>query len=122
MRREFLDAEGGFDPRFFMYYEDVDLCKRAWRAGWRVMFDPHPAAKHYLPYHGRALTHRMAKMARRSALAYFWKHRPRWEFWTLAWIMRFECWRRRTEPGWQEVRQVVERTIRAPEEIPTGEP
>jgi GT2 family glycosyltransferase len=28
---------GGFDPDFFAYFEDVDLCWRAWLAGYRVL-------------------------------------------------------------------------------------
>jgi GT2 family glycosyltransferase len=31
---------GGFDQRYFMYYEDVDLCARAWRAGMKVLACP----------------------------------------------------------------------------------
>jgi N-acetylglucosaminyl-diphospho-decaprenol L-rhamnosyltransferase len=40
VRREAWDAIGGFDARYFMYLEDVDLCWRAGRAGWRVAFEP----------------------------------------------------------------------------------
>lgn len=27
----------GFDPKFFLYYEDVDICVRAWKAGMKVL-------------------------------------------------------------------------------------
>jgi N-acetylglucosaminyl-diphospho-decaprenol L-rhamnosyltransferase len=39
-RRSAWDALGGFDPSYFMYLEDVDLCWRAWRAGWEVGYEP----------------------------------------------------------------------------------
>jgi GT2 family glycosyltransferase len=34
IRREALDAVGPFDERFFLYYEEVDFCRRARLAGW----------------------------------------------------------------------------------------
>lgn len=40
IRREAWDAVGGFDPSYFMYMEDVDLCWRLGRAGWRVSYQP----------------------------------------------------------------------------------
>jgi GT2 family glycosyltransferase len=40
VRRAAFDAVGGFDPAFFMYTEEVDLCWRLRAAGWEVHFAP----------------------------------------------------------------------------------
>lgn len=40
LRRDALDAVGGWDERYFMYLEDVDLCWRLRRAGWSVWYEP----------------------------------------------------------------------------------
>lgn len=37
LRRRFLESTGGFDERFFLYYEDVDLAARGRRLGWRYV-------------------------------------------------------------------------------------
>ncbi len=39
IRRSDWQALGGFDERIFMYWEDVDLCWRAWLAGRRVLIE-----------------------------------------------------------------------------------
>lgn len=39
-RRDALRAIAGFDPRYHLYLEDVDLCRRLWRFGMSVWFDP----------------------------------------------------------------------------------
>lgn len=46
-RQVFL-ALGGFDPDFFAYFEDVDLCWRAWLAGYMVQFIPSSRVYHKL--------------------------------------------------------------------------
>jgi GT2 family glycosyltransferase len=40
MRRACLEAIGPLDERFFIYDEDIDWCRRAWAAGWKVRFWP----------------------------------------------------------------------------------
>lgn len=46
IRREVLDQIGLFDARFFMYYEEVDHCRRVKAAGWKVMFYPDTSVVH----------------------------------------------------------------------------
>lgn len=38
VRKETMDQVGGFDERFFLFDEDIDLCRRIWAAGWTVAF------------------------------------------------------------------------------------
>jgi N-acetylglucosaminyl-diphospho-decaprenol L-rhamnosyltransferase len=40
MRRAAFDSVDGFDPRYFMYFEDVDLGERLGRAGWLNVYVP----------------------------------------------------------------------------------
>ncbi len=40
IRRKAYEEVGGFDEDYFMYAEDVDLCWRLGRAGWRVGYEP----------------------------------------------------------------------------------
>ena len=46
-RAEMLRQIGLFDDDFFFYGEDVELCHRAWKHGWRVHFDPAGSIVHY---------------------------------------------------------------------------
>jgi N-acetylglucosaminyl-diphospho-decaprenol L-rhamnosyltransferase len=45
-RREAFESVGGFDERYFMYVEDLDLCWRLHRAGWAVRFVPSARVVH----------------------------------------------------------------------------
>jgi GT2 family glycosyltransferase len=46
VRREVIDEVGLFDPRYFLYYEEVDHCFAARRAGWEVLCYPHATVIH----------------------------------------------------------------------------
>jgi GT2 family glycosyltransferase len=46
IRRACLEQVGLLDERFFIYDEDIDWCRRAWRLGWRVRFWPGAAMVH----------------------------------------------------------------------------
>jgi GT2 family glycosyltransferase len=46
VRRRAFDEVGGFDAGFFLYGEDIDLCRRLRTAGWRLVAIPDPWADH----------------------------------------------------------------------------
>jgi len=67
IRRDAFAALGGFDARYHLYYEDVDLCLRAWRRGLPVLVCPEAQVIHaaqrtshrhprYLLWHLQSLT------------------------------------------------------------------
>ena len=47
-RKTALDQVGPFDPRFYIYRDDLDLHTRLHRHGWKVAFLPSATATHYL--------------------------------------------------------------------------
>jgi GT2 family glycosyltransferase len=46
VRREVIDKIGLFDPRYFLYYEEVDHCRAVRDAGWRVVYYPDTRVVH----------------------------------------------------------------------------
>jgi GT2 family glycosyltransferase len=46
IRRDVVEKVGLFDPRFFLYYEEVDHCRAVKAAGWKVRYYPHTAVVH----------------------------------------------------------------------------
>ena len=74
-RREVWDSLGGFDPAYFMYMEDVDLCWRARALGWEIAYVPGAEVVHVQgvstnrhPYKMLAAHHRsMWRFATQSA-------------------------------------------------------
>ncbi len=94
-RREVFAGVGGFDERFFLYYEDVDLAARVRAAGHRVVYEPALRLVHTAPHHRRPVGARIERTIRESRGAWFRKHRPRWEASVVEWL-----------GGWEERRRL----------------
>ena len=79
VRGEVLAALGGFDPQFFMYSEETDLCRRIRRAGWRVVYDPAAIVIHAEGSSSGQITARRHILFNRSKVRYARKwHGPVW--------------------------------------------
>ncbi len=48
VRRAAWEQIGGFDPAYFMYFEDTDFCVRVRRAGWKIWYLPDAKIQHHL--------------------------------------------------------------------------
>ena len=46
VRREVIERVGLFDPRYFLYYEEVDHCRRVHQAGWSIIYYPFTQVVH----------------------------------------------------------------------------
>jgi GT2 family glycosyltransferase len=95
VRQDCFADLGGFDPDYFLYYEDVDLCRRAWARGWSVWYEPALSLVHHQPLHTRRVPAHLRLVTRHALLTYAAKHWPGWQLRLLAGIVRAEaCCRR----------------------------
>jgi GT2 family glycosyltransferase len=46
VKRDVLTQVGLFDDQFFLYGEDLDLCRRIGQAGWRLRYEPAVSIRH----------------------------------------------------------------------------
>jgi GT2 family glycosyltransferase len=97
VRRRCWQDLGGLDGDFFLYYEDVDLCRRARDRGWTVWHDPGLAAVHHHPLHGRVVPPHLRFITRHALLTYARKHWPAWQTRVLAGVVRLEAWWRQRQ-------------------------
>ena len=71
LRNEMLAAVGAFDEQFFLYSEEVDLCRRARDAGWSVRYLPAVTVVH--PMAGRPVDEQRVKLEEWSRILYIRK-------------------------------------------------
>jgi len=75
MRRDVFDKVGGFDERYFLHVEDIDLCRTVREQGGEVWFEPRADILHYggtsesSPW--KVETHKASGFVK-----YFWKFYP----------------------------------------------
>jgi hypothetical protein len=131
-----MDAVGGMDEDFFLYYEEVAFCLAAQRQGRRVEYDACVSAIHRQPLQIRAISPMMRVITRHSKLLYFRKHLRRWEFVGLAAIIAVEaairerwariCGREQGAHAWRTIGQIARRLrrgelVRGPEVLALAE-
>lgn len=107
IRRDLIERIGFFDPRFFLYYEEVDLCRRIKAAGFAVRYWPDLKISHIGGESSRTLKDmnftstgsQLTLWRIRSQLLFYRKwHGPLW-----AWLMKG------LEQGWHRLRALRNR-------------
>lgn len=105
IRASLFTALGGFDPRFFLYYEEVDLCRRAQQQGFRTEYWPDLEVRHIGGVSARSHSQstgssfsgpgaQLTLWRMRSGLLYYRKHHG----WLGAWASN------RLESSWHALR------------------
>lgn len=80
MKKQLWNELGGFDPRFFLFFEDIDLCRRVWNSDKRVVYCPSVIAmdrkRRLSDMNALLMPFSMIGRAHiSSAVRYFWKWR-----------------------------------------------
>lgn len=107
IRRDVLEKIGYFDERFFLYYEEVDLCRRIRAAGFTVQYWPEIVVTHIGGESSRTVSHltlsgsgaQLTLWRLRSAYLYYRKHHGAFGVWSA----------RLLEAGWHGLRQLRNR-------------
>jgi GT2 family glycosyltransferase len=74
VRRNAFDAVNGFDARYFMYWEDADLCRRLRARGHEVRYAPAASAVHQVGHSSRTARAASIRAFHDSAYLYYRTH------------------------------------------------
>jgi GT2 family glycosyltransferase len=84
VRRAAAEQVGYLDPRFFVYSDETDFCKRLGDAGWRILLVPEARAIHHEQLSSdRAAAQRRIVEFHRNRHRYMLKHHSRAEAWAV---------------------------------------
>lgn len=75
VRKEVFREVGELDERYFMYFEDIDFCRRTRAAGWKILYWPAAKVVHLLGGSSGVTAH---ARARRRAPRYYYESRARY--------------------------------------------
>jgi GT2 family glycosyltransferase len=73
-RRDALQQVGGFDERYFLYWEDADLCRRLRGRGYEIRYAPAATAVHTVGRSSRTAREASVRAFHRSAYLYYATH------------------------------------------------
>lgn len=87
VRRSAFDELHGFDPGYFMYFEDVDLGYRLGKAGFRNVYEPAATVEHSGAHSTSSESSKMIAAHHDSARRFLNKKYNRWALWPLRWAL-----------------------------------
>jgi len=90
IRRSVLKEAGGWDESIFLYGEDVELCYRLHQLGYRQLIDPSVRIIHH--QHKSTGGSTRSLIGEMQGLLHLWKkHRPRWQYPLLKYLLLIGC-------------------------------
>lgn len=87
-KKEALEQVGGFDADYFMFLEDVDLCFRLKRAGWRSLYVPGALIEHSGGHSTKSRMADMVKVHHESARRFLFRLYDKPAYWPLRQVLR----------------------------------
>ncbi len=93
-RRDALAAVGGFDERFFLYWEDADLCRRLRVRGGEIRYVPGATVVHHVGRSSRTAPVLATRAFHASAYLYYVTHVARSPLNPARWLAKLALWLR----------------------------
>lgn len=89
LRRKALDEIGLFDESYFMYLEDVDLCRRMKESGWKVYFYPEAVVTHLSGGSSKQRSGQAIIEHQKSIYHFYRQYYPQAKHWYWRWLVAF---------------------------------
>lgn len=106
IRRECIEDIGGFDERYFIWYEEVDYCKTAAARGWKTLYTPSAMVMHRgTQSFGQVFSYVKQRLFNASMIAYFDKWHRGWK----SRLIRIASWPNLASAWVLEVRRLPDR-------------